>query len=63
MEETHFCCANYTLGLKGKQVCCDGILKDLAFPDPKVTKCCNGIPYDPISQICCEVETVLNFLS
>jgi len=54
MEETHFCCANYTLGLKGKQVCCDGILKDLAFPDPKVTKCCNGIPYDPISQICCE---------
>jgi len=52
--ETNFCCANYTLGIKGKQVCCNGILKDLAVPDSKITECCNGIPYDPISQICCE---------
>uniref|UniRef100_F6WNF1 Galaxin-like repeats domain-containing protein n=1 Tax=Ciona intestinalis TaxID=7719 RepID=F6WNF1_CIOIN len=59
-KTNNFCCDNLSaVGVVGESVCCGGNLVTISPPNANLTECCNGSPYDPRFNVCCNSD-VLN---
>ena len=54
----NFCCLDSDLGTYGVNVCCSDGLKDAG--DPSNRACCNGVPYNEDTHLCCDVSFFSN---
>nr|XP_002129988.1 uncharacterized protein LOC100185953 [Ciona intestinalis] len=53
-KTNNFCCDNLSaVGVVGESVCCGGNLVTISPPNANLTECCNGSPYDPRFNVCC----------